>query len=151
MWAWCRKSAAASTAASSAAGFPSISASGKRRSAVWLRNQASPRMQAFLVLVMRSPSACSSMSSHTQPQKVQVAFLTTVRLIFFFLDRFFRHPNRTAGRRFSPTLGRESCPECAAAYIGRYPPTPREEPTRPRREVEKGSLHSPDQPSSEIS
>src|SRR5437870_10969509 len=33
---------------------------------------------------MRSPSACSSISSQTQPQKVQVAFLTTVRLILCF-------------------------------------------------------------------
>src|SRR5262245_34582537 len=30
---------------------------------------------------MRSPSACSSMSSQTQPQNVQVAFFTTVSSI----------------------------------------------------------------------
>src|SRR5262249_33553697 len=33
------------------------------------------------VLTMRSSSACSSMSSHTQPQKVQVACFTMVRLM----------------------------------------------------------------------
>src|SRR4249920_1485840 len=76
-----RKSAAASTAASTVAGFPSIIASGNRRSAVWFRNQASPRLQAFLALTIRSPSACSSMSSQTQPQNVHVAFGTTLRLI----------------------------------------------------------------------
>src|SRR5216684_1884314 len=78
---WYRKWAAASIAASNVAGFPSISASGYRRSAVWFRNQDSPRLQAFLALTIRSPSAWSSMSSHTQPQKVHVAFFTTLRLI----------------------------------------------------------------------
>src|SRR5207247_5492131 len=76
-----RKSAAASTAASTVAGFPSISASGYRCSAVWYLKWASPRLQAFLALTIRSPSACSSMSSQTQPQNVQVASFTTLRLI----------------------------------------------------------------------
>src|SRR5207253_4533885 len=52
-----------------------------RRSAVWCLNQDSPRLHARLVSTMRSPSACSSMSSQTQPQNVHVAFFTTVRLI----------------------------------------------------------------------
>src|SRR3989442_7876202 len=97
-----RNSAAASVAASSVAGFPSTSASGYRCSAVWCRNQDSPRLQAFLALTIRSPSACSSMSSHTQPQKVQVAFLTTVRLMLFFAwlglgsARTGRHDERSA-------------------------------------------------------
>src|SRR5260370_5323767 len=80
MLAWYRYSAVASTAASTVAGRPSIRASGYRRSAVWFFNQDSPRLQARLVSTMRSPSACSSMSSQTQPQKVHAAFLTTVRL-----------------------------------------------------------------------
>src|SRR5437588_8117809 len=48
-----------------------------RSSMWWLRNQALPRTQAFLALVILWPSTVSSMSSHTQPQKVQVAFSTT--------------------------------------------------------------------------
>src|SRR5262245_3839393 len=48
-----------------------------RSSTWWLRNQALPSTQAFLALVMWSPSTVSSMSSQTQPQKVQVALLTT--------------------------------------------------------------------------
>src|SRR3989442_217637 len=102
MLALCRKSAAASTAASTVAGIPSMSASGYRCSAVWYLKCASPRLQAFLALTIRSPSACSSMSSHTQPQKVHVAFLTTVRLILFFAwlglgsARTGRHDERSA-------------------------------------------------------
>jgi len=42
-------------------------------------NQACPRLHAALVSTIFSPSACSSISSHTHPQKVQVAFLTIVR------------------------------------------------------------------------
>src|SRR5437660_7939207 len=68
--------AARSTASSSEAGLPSIRATG-RSSTWWLRNQALPSTQAFLALVMWSPSTVSSMSSQTQPQKVQVAFSTT--------------------------------------------------------------------------
>src|SRR5262249_50934915 len=51
---------------------------------------------------MRSPSACSSISSHTQPQKVQVAFFTTVRLMegpelaSFIFARTGRHDERSA-------------------------------------------------------
>src|SRR6185369_9012943 len=37
---------------------------------------ASPRLQAFFALTILSPSACSSMSSHTHPQNVQVACFT---------------------------------------------------------------------------
>ena len=48
---------------------------------MWFLNQLTPRTQAFLVWVMRSPSECSSMSSQTQPQKVQVAFFTTFNSI----------------------------------------------------------------------
>src|SRR5262245_53048192 len=56
-------------------------ASGYSRSAVWFLNQLTPRTQAALVWVMRSPSACSSISSQTHPQNVQVAFFTTVNSI----------------------------------------------------------------------
>src|SRR5438445_9925320 len=42
----------------------------------WLRNQALPRTQAFFALVMWLFSTVNSMSSQTQPQKVQVALLT---------------------------------------------------------------------------
>src|SRR5262249_43117432 len=70
-----------STASSTVAGWPSMSASGYRCSAVWCLNHASPRLQAPLVLTIFGPSACSSMSSHTQPQKVHVAFLTMFRVI----------------------------------------------------------------------
>src|SRR5438105_2904042 len=48
-----------------------------RSSTWWFKNQAFPRTQAFLALVILSPSTVNSMSSHTQPQKVQVAFATT--------------------------------------------------------------------------
>src|SRR5262249_55353787 len=68
--------AARSTASSSVAGLPSIRATG-RSSTWWLRNQALPSTQAFFALVMWSPSTVSSMSSQTQPQKVQVALETT--------------------------------------------------------------------------
>src|SRR5262249_62226034 len=44
-------------------------------------NQLTPRTQAALVWVMRSPSACNSISSQTHPQNVQVAFFTTVSSI----------------------------------------------------------------------
>src|SRR5436305_10930258 len=70
-----RMRAARSTASSSDGGLPSIRATG-RSSTVWLRNQALPRTQAFLALVILWPSTVSSMSSQTQPQKVQVALLT---------------------------------------------------------------------------
>src|SRR5438093_13455930 len=77
-------------------------ASGKRCSAVWFLNQDSPRMHARLVSTIFSPSACSSMSSQTQPQKVHVAFLTIVKLIsglvwFVFAGaRTGRHQKRSA-------------------------------------------------------
>src|SRR5918912_1792955 len=67
--------AARSTASSSVAGRPSTRATG-RSSTWWFRNQALPRTQAFLALVILWPSTVSSMSSQTQPQKVQVAFAT---------------------------------------------------------------------------
>src|SRR4051794_33425542 len=60
---------------SSEAGLPSTVATG-RSSTWWLRNQALPSTQAFLALVILWPSTVSSMSSQTQPQKVQVALLT---------------------------------------------------------------------------
>src|SRR3954464_10391915 len=74
-----RYSAAASTASSTVASRPATSASGYRRSAVWFLNHDSPRLHARLVSTIFTPSACSSMSSHTHPQNVQVAFFTTVR------------------------------------------------------------------------
>src|SRR2546423_5724681 len=49
-----------------------------RSSTWWLRNHALPRTQAFLALVMWLFSTVSSMSSQTQPQKVQVALATTL-------------------------------------------------------------------------
>src|SRR5205823_4846105 len=63
-------------ASSRVAGLPSMVATG-RSSTWWLRNHALPRTQAFLALVMWLFSTVSSMSSQTQPQKVQVALLTT--------------------------------------------------------------------------
>src|SRR5438093_13174872 len=57
------------------AGRPATIATG-RSSTWWLRNQALPSTQAFLALVILWPSTVSSMSSQTQPQKVQVALLT---------------------------------------------------------------------------
>ena len=70
--------AAASTASAVVAGLPSIRAGGLS-SMVCSANQARPRVQAFLALVMRlaSRSTVRSMSSQTQPQKVQVACSTT--------------------------------------------------------------------------
>src|SRR5207248_3001160 len=62
---------------SSVAGLPSMRATG-RSWMWWLRNQALPSTQAFLALVILWSSTVSSMSSHTQPQKVQVALLTTL-------------------------------------------------------------------------
>ena len=56
-------------------------------------------MQASLVLTIRSPSACSSMSSQTHPQNVQVAFFTTVTVIRSLASGSFTggsgRPNRT--------------------------------------------------------
>src|SRR5262245_51935862 len=111
-------------AASSAAGWPSTSASGNSRSAVWFSNQASPRLQAFLLLTIRSPSACSSMSSHTQPQKVQVAFLTTVRLMPVSYPVLPPAPSRAARRTFSQAPGRGSSRESGAAATVRGRSTP---------------------------
>ena len=45
-------------------------------SAVWFRNQRLAQDAGVLGLDDFRRSACSSMSSHTQPQNVQVAFLT---------------------------------------------------------------------------
>src|SRR5438552_297931 len=127
MLALYRKSAAASTAASTVAGFPSMSASGYRCSAVWYLKCASPRLQAFLALTIRSPSACSSMSSHTQPQKVHVAFLTTVRLILFFARpslgsaRTGRHDERSTKlpSAEAPANAARLVPSCVNGLPGR--------------------------------
>src|SRR5579884_2853572 len=52
---------------------------------------------------MRSPSACSSMSSHTQPQNVQVAFFTTVSSIPHCLPSWCRRlACKTAGEPPAP-------------------------------------------------
>src|SRR6266571_3326908 len=125
MFASCRNPAAASTAASTVAGFPSISASGYRRSAVWFLNQASPRLQAFRALTIRSPSACSSMSSQTQPQNVQVASFTTFRLIASPVHPVLVRPNRAEGRTFSQAHGRGSSPGCGEACTSRRRRAPR--------------------------
>src|SRR5713101_8435280 len=125
MLALYKKSAAASTAASTVAGFPSIIASGDKRSAVWFLNQASPRLQAFAALTIRSPSACSSMSSQTQPQNVQVAFFTTLRLIASPLHSVLVLPNREERRTFSQAPGHGSSPGCGAACTARPRPSPR--------------------------
>src|SRR5258706_8160146 len=122
--AWSRNSAAASTAASTVAGFPSISASGKRRSAVWFLNQASPRLQAFRALTIRSPSACSSMSSQTQPQNVQVAFFTILTLIATPFHPLLALPNREGRRTFSQAPGRASSPGCGGGAYAPPPPPP---------------------------
>ena len=75
-----------------------------------------PSTQALFALWMRISSWCSWMSSHTQPQKVQVALSMTCRASWHFLDRIRaaafssrcgylclfsdigRHPNRTTER-----------------------------------------------------
>src|SRR5436309_1284111 len=68
--------AAASTPSSRLAGLPRTNTAG-RSSMWWLRNHALPSTQAFFALVMWFPSTVRSMSSQTQPQKVQVASVTT--------------------------------------------------------------------------
>src|SRR6516162_2404345 len=100
-------------------------ASGNSRSAVWFLNHASPKMHARLVSTIRSASACSSISSQTQPQKVQVAFFTTVRSTVAPFTGSFVRPNRTEGQTFSLVLGRVGCRECAAAYTVRFRSVPR--------------------------
>src|SRR5438477_9459767 len=73
-------------------------------------------MHAPFVLVMRSLSECNSMSSQTQPQKVQVAFLVTVNSM-----------NLSRSRKrllFSVRTGRddERSPQLAAAVAAPNPP-----------------------------
>src|SRR5206468_11346020 len=58
-----------------------------RSSTWWLRNHALPRTQAFFALVMWLFSTVSSMSSQTQPQKVQVAFGTTFSSVVIYFSR----------------------------------------------------------------
>src|SRR5436305_3832400 len=59
-----------------------------RSSTWWLRNHALPRTQAFFALVMWLFSTVNSMSSQTQPQKVQVALLTTFSSLADMQDLF---------------------------------------------------------------
>src|ERR1700722_13246454 len=94
-------SAATSTASATVAGLPSIKASGYSRSAVWCLKCASPRLQAFLALTILSPSACNSMSSQTQPQKVHVAYFTISIAVLSPLARLLvartgRHQERSS-------------------------------------------------------
>src|SRR5947209_3362313 len=88
--------AARSMASSSVAGRPSMRATG-RSSTWWLRNHALPRTQAFLALVMRWPSTVNSMSSQTQPQKVQVAlgtiFNSAINVLLANLLQLLAEPN----------------------------------------------------------
>src|SRR5262245_35166587 len=58
-----------------------------RSSTWWLRNHALPSTQAFFALVILWFSTVSSMSSQTQPQKVQVALLTTFSSVPLLLMR----------------------------------------------------------------
>src|SRR5207248_4763223 len=109
------------------------------RSAVWFLNHDSPRIQARFVSVIRSPSACSSMSSQTHPQKVHVAFFTTVSCI-----RSIPGPAASGGLFVAVRTGRddERSPELAAAEAPAD--APRHEPPRldllPRRHVAAGRL-----------
>ena len=76
----------------------------------------SPRLHARLVSTIRSPFACSSMSSQTQPQKVQVAFLTIVKLISFpHLVSRCRRPDRAARGTFTQAHALDNCLGRAAA------------------------------------
>src|SRR5262245_17273807 len=100
-------------ASSREAGLPSMRATG-RSSTWWLRNQALPSTQAFLALVMWLFSTVSSMSSQTQPQKVQVALETTFNSVvsgisFLFTSSDLRGIHRlliridgAVGRQFLP-------------------------------------------------
>ena len=70
---------------------------------MWFWNQASPRLQAFLLLTIRSPSAWSSMSSHTHPQKVQVAFFTMVTVMRRSLSGPSSRPGRGGTTKVQPS------------------------------------------------
>src|SRR5687768_18101882 len=66
------------------------------------------------------------MSSQTHPQNVQVALLTTFRLIRYPLPRVAHlpllaspPPDRVERETFNQARGRESCRASAAAYNGR--------------------------------
>ena len=61
-----------STPSATVAGLPSIRQYGTS-SMSWLRNQAVPNTQARCAFTILWPSTCKSISSQTQPQKVQVA------------------------------------------------------------------------------
>src|SRR3954465_4573586 len=81
-------------------------------------------MHARLVSTIRSPSACSSMSSHTHPQNVQVAFFTTVReAMRWFRARvsFLGGAGRT-GRRDDEGSPQFAAAEAAADPAGHEPP-----------------------------
>src|SRR5262249_61590219 len=95
-----------SIASSREAGLPSIRADG-RSSTWWLRNQALPSTQAFLALVMWLSSTVSSISSQTQPQKVQVALETTLSSVissFLSATSLLLLLNFPDGDVFSPGL-----------------------------------------------
>src|SRR5687767_4834224 len=61
-------------------------------------------MQARRVLVIRSPSACNSMSSQTHPQNVQVAFFTTVSSMSPPRQRGSRPPGPGGTTNVHPSL-----------------------------------------------
>src|SRR5215831_9507869 len=122
-------------ASSSVAGLPAMVATG-RSSTWWLRNHALPRTQAFLALVMWLPSTVNSMSSQTQPQKVQVALLTifssvppmrvlrSTKPLQFHVDPLaVRHPRPMRIAAHEPArriaVGKEQQPRRQFARLGR--------------------------------
>src|SRR5437870_4047086 len=106
-------------ASSSVAGLPSINAPG-RSSAWWLRNHALPRTQAFFALVMWLFSTVSSISSQTQPQKVQVALATTFSSLALTITSPWEGRCVNHGRSFVP-IGID----LGVAGDGRSPPRQR--------------------------
>src|SRR5262245_47847919 len=72
-------------------------------------------MQARLVSTIRSASACSSMSSQTQPQKVQVACFVTVSSIASPLVGWTVRTGRR-GDEASPQGEADATPACASRH-----------------------------------
>ena len=85
-------------------------------------------------------SACSSMSSQTHPQNVQVAFFTTVSSISAPFNGELPSLAVRTGRQggtFSPIHDRDSCPGCGAACTARSRSAPR--PRSPPPDLGLGS------------
>src|SRR5438067_1948712 len=111
--------AARSTASWRLAGWPSTRATG-RSSTWWLRNHALPSTQAFLALVMRWPSTVNSMSSQTQPQKVQVALLTIFSSVAEAVIGWVSLGSTPGGRRNVQLLADLFCEAVVDLAVARY-------------------------------